>query len=172
MKKVPFFLLVMLVTVGAGCIEYSSTLPPAAPPPPPAATEPAAAPAPEPPVTPPPAPAPAPAPAPTPAPEPTPAPPAAAADPYEGWGTLTPGGVVSLRIPPGCHGDPGAGNIYVVCPTPGNDSPTPDMHISSDGIQVNIRRWEDQAWEHWDEVIASMRVLTPLSHDIQINVQK
>ena len=159
MKRLPAFLVVLLMTMGAGCIEYSSTLPPAAPPPPPATG-----------TTPPPAP-PEPAPAPAPTPAPTPAPPSASADPYEGWGTLTPGGVITLRIPPGCHGDPGAGNIYVVCPTPGNDTPTPDMHISSDGIQVNIRRWEDQAWDQWDMVINSIRVLTPMSHDIQINVQ-
>lgn len=104
-----------------------------------------------------------------PAPEPETAPPV---DPYEGWGTIQPGGVVSLRIPPGCHGDPGAGNIYVVCPTPGNDTPTPDMHVSSDGMQVNIRRWEDMDWEHWDKVVASLRVLAPLDREVQINIQK
>lgn len=93
-------------------------------------------------------------------------------DPYEGWGTIQPGGVVSLRIPPGCHGDPGAGNIYVICPTPGNDTPTPDMHVSSDGMQVNIRRWEDMEWEHWDKVVASLRVLAPLDREVQINIQK
>lgn len=100
-----------------------------------------------------------------------PPPPTETTDPYEGWGTLTPGGVVSLRIPSGCNSDPGAGSIYIVCPTPGNDMPTPDMHISSDGTQVNIRRWEDQEWEHWDNVIQSLEVLVPLSHDIQINIQ-
>jgi hypothetical protein len=94
------------------------------------------------------------------------------ADPYEGWGTLMPGGVVSLRIPPGCHGDPGAGNIYVVCPTPGNDTPTPDMHLSSDGIQVNISRWEGQDWDQWDKVVASLKVLVPLTHKIQINIEE
>lgn len=94
------------------------------------------------------------------------------ADPYAGWNEIEPGGVVSLRIPPGCKGDPGAGNIYVVCPTPGNDTPTPDMHISSDGIQVNIKRWEDQAWPEWNKVIASLKVLEPLDRDIQINIQK
>lgn len=94
------------------------------------------------------------------------------ADSYVGWGTIEPGGIVSLRIPPGCNADPGAGNIYVVCPTPGNDTPTPDMHISSDGIQVNIKRWEDMDWEHWDEVIASLRVLAPLGREVQINIQK
>ena len=104
-----------------------------------------------------------------PAPTPETAPPA---DPYEGWGTIQPGGVVSLRIPPGCHGDPGAGNVYVVCPTPGNDTPTPDMHVSSDGMQVNIRRWEDMDWEYWDKVVASLRVLAPLDREVQINIQK
>ena len=109
-------------------------------------------------------PEPAPAVAPQPAPEPE--------DPYAGWGTIQPGGVISMRIPPGCKGDPGAGNIYVVCPTPGNDTPTPDMHVSSDGLQVNIRRWEGMEWEHWDKVIASIRVLAPLDRDVQINIDR
>lgn len=100
------------------------------------------------------------------------APQPASTDPYEGWGTLEPGGVLSLRIPPGCHGDPGAGNIYVVCPTPGNDTPIPDMHISSDGQQVNIRRWEGLEWDQWDKVIASIKILAPLGRDVQINIQK
>ena len=146
MRSWVFFSLVLLIGLGAGCA------------PAPIAQAPAVV-----------APQPAPAPAPTPAAEPQPVP---SVDPYEGWGTIEPGGVVSLRIPPGCHGDPGAGNIYVVCPTPGNDTPTPDMHVSSDGMQVNIRRWEDMAWEHWDKVVASLRVLAPLGRDVQINIQK
>jgi hypothetical protein len=103
---------------------------------------------------------------------PTPAPVIPAEDPYEGWGTIMPGGVISLRIPPGCMGDPGAGSTYIVCPTPTDDTPTPGMRVSSDGIQVNIRRWEDLEWEHWDKVVASLKVLAPLDRDIQINIQK
>ena len=93
-------------------------------------------------------------------------------DPYEGWSTVTPGGVVSLRIPPGCIGDPGAGNLYIACQEPGDDTPTSRMHISSDGIQVNIRRGEDTAWDQWDTVIQSLEIVTPLNRDIQVNIQR
>lgn len=94
-----------------------------------------------------------------------------AVDPYEGWNTIEPGGVISLRIPPNCKGDPAAGNLYIVCPTLENENPPPDMHLSSDGIQVNIRRWEDQSWDQWDKVIASLKVIQGLDRDIQINIQ-
>jgi hypothetical protein len=98
--------------------------------------------------------------------------PAPVADAYEGWGTVTPGGVVTLRIPPGCTTDSGAGSTYIVCPTPGNDTPTPDMRISSDGQLVHIQRWENQKWEQWDKVIASLKVLAPLDREVTIQIQK
>lgn len=96
----------------------------------------------------------------------------AAADPYEGWGEIQPGGIVSLRIPPGCYGDPGAGSIYVICPTAEQPEPIPEFVASSDGIQVNIRRWEGLEVAHWDEIIASIRVLAPLDRAVQINIEK
>ncbi len=92
-------------------------------------------------------------------------------DPYEGWGTIEPGSVVSLRIPPGCSGDPGAGSIYVICPTADNPQPTPEFVTSSDGIVVNIRTWEGQPPADWDKIIDSLRVLTPVDHDIEIHVE-
>lgn len=46
------------------------------------------------------------------------------------------------------------------------------MRISSDGMQVNISRWEDLEWDQWDKVIASLRVLAPLDRAVQINIQK
>lgn len=105
-------------------------------------------------------------------PEPVEQAPVAVADPYEGWHEIQPGGVVSMRIPPNCQADPGAGNLYVVCPENEGDTPTPDMHISSDGIQVNIRRWENMEWDQWDKVIASLRVMPDLDRDVQISIQK
>lgn len=83
-----------------------------------------------------------------------------------------PGGAVSLRIPPGCQAEGAAGSTYVTCPTPGNPTPTPDLVASSDGLTVDIKRWEDQSWEHWDKVIASLRVLTPLDREVKITIQK
>ena len=46
------------------------------------------------------------------------------------------------------------------------------MQVSSDGQQVNIRHWEDLAWDQWDKVVASLKVITPLTHEIQINIEK
>lgn len=100
---------------------------------------------------------------------------APSSDTYEGWGEIRPGSVVSLRIPPGCHGDPGAGNIYVVCPTADDPEPDPVMHTSSDGITVNIGRWEGTdgpvAWDEYDKAVASLRVLRPMDRDIEIHVE-
>ena len=89
-------------------------------------------------------------------------------DAYEGWGTIQPGGVISLRIPPGCTGDPGAGSIFVICE--GGD--IPEFVASSDGMQVNIRRWEDMEVKEWDKILASMRLLTPLNRAVQINIDE
>lgn len=91
------------------------------------------------------------------------------ADTYEGWLAITSGGVVSMRIPPGCITDAGAGTMYVLCPEQGE---TPVMTVSSDGITVSIRRWEEGVWEYWDQVVASIEVVTPLAHDLTINIQK
>jgi len=91
-------------------------------------------------------------------------------DPYAGWQEIQAGGVVSFLIPPGCQGDPGAGSNYIVCPTEDNPTPTPEMVISSDGITVNVRRWEGMESPYWDQVIASMHVMTPVNRDITINI--
>jgi len=99
---------------------------------------------------------------------------AAAPDPYDGWGEIQPGGVVSLRIPPGCEGDPGAGNIYVICPTADEPRPDPVMHTSSDGVIVNIGHWEGENgptdWEPYEKVVESLRVRPGLDHDVTINI--
>lgn len=87
------------------------------------------------------------------------------------WRTFTESGV-EFKLPPGYKMDAGAGNRYVVRDDPNNPSPTPDMHISTDGLQVNFRRWEGNAWQYWDEVIASIRIKTPLTHQLQINIDK
>lgn len=87
------------------------------------------------------------------------------------WQTFNESGV-EFKLPPGYKMDPGAGQRYVVRDDPNNPSPTPDMHISSDGQQVNFRRWEGNSWQYWDQVIASIRIKTPLTHQLQINIDK
>ena len=90
----------------------------------------------------------------------------------ESWQTVTIGGIVSFEIPKTCTLDPGAGNAYLICPTAGNDQPTPEMNFSSDGITVNVHRWENLESPYWDHIVASMKVIQPMTHDITINVQK
>ncbi len=114
-------------------------------------------------------------------PTPTPVAPAAATpvvtappvvDAYAGWKTITPGGVISLKIPAHCHDSGAAGSTYVICPTPENEQPTPDMWISTDGSTVTIRRWENLDWEYRDKVIESLRVLVPLTHTVTVTINK
>lgn len=93
------------------------------------------------------------------------------ADPYEGWGEIRPGGVISLRIPPGCKGDPGAGSTYVYCGDL-EDQPLPEFVVSSDGIQVNVRRYEDLEVREWDKILSSMKLLMPLNRAVQINIDE
>ena len=88
------------------------------------------------------------------------------------WKTITIGGVVSFQIPPQCNTDAGAGSTYVTCPTANNPTPTPEFVFSSDGIQVNMRRHENLASPYWNDVLASMKVIQPLTHKIQINIDK
>lgn len=88
------------------------------------------------------------------------------------WKTVTIGGVVTFQIPPNCKADPGAGSTYITCPTPDNETPTPEFVFSSDGIQVNMRRWEDMESPYWNDVVASLRVIAPLNRAIQINIAK
>lgn len=91
---------------------------------------------------------------------------------YKGWKTVQIGGVVNFQIPPNCVADAGAGSTYISCPTPGNDSPTPEFVFSSDGIQVNMRRWENTESPYWKDVLASIKLIQPLTHKIQINIDK
>ncbi len=91
---------------------------------------------------------------------------------YKNWKNVNIGGVVSFQIPPNCNAEPGAGSTYVSCPTPNNETPTPEFVFSSDGIQVNMKRWEGLNSPYWDDVVASLRVVTPLNRAIQINIAK
>ncbi len=91
---------------------------------------------------------------------------------YKDWKTVQIGGVVSFLIPPNCIADPGAGSTYITCPTAGNETPTPEFVFSSDGIQVNMKRWEDMESPYWKDVLASMKVIQPLTHKIQINIDQ
>ncbi len=88
------------------------------------------------------------------------------------WQTVTIGSIVSFEIPKACQLDAGAGNAYLICPTAENDQPTPEMNFSSDGITVNVHRWEKIESPYWDHIVASMKVIQPLTHDITINVEK
>ncbi len=88
------------------------------------------------------------------------------------WKTITIGGVVNFSIPSHCTADPGAGTTYITCPTKDNETPTPEFTFSSDSIQVNMRHWEGLSSPYWNDVVASMRVITPLTHAIQINIEK
>ncbi len=91
---------------------------------------------------------------------------------YKNWKTIIIGGVVSFQIPPHCTTDAGAGSTYVTCPTKNNGTSPPEFVFSSDGIQVNMRRHENLASPYWNDVLASMKVIQPLTHKIQINIDK
>lgn len=88
------------------------------------------------------------------------------------WKTITIGGVATFEVPETCITDPGAGTTYLACPTDENPTPTPEMTFSSDGVTVNVRRWEGLESPYWDHVIASMTVLQPMTRDITINIDK
>ncbi len=100
----------------------------------------------------------------------------ATADKYKDWKTIQVGGIVSFQIPPNCITDAGAGSTYVSCPTAGSNtndqSPNAEFVFSSDGIQVNMRRWQGKQSIYWNDVLASMKVIQPLTHKIQINIDK
>jgi hypothetical protein len=91
---------------------------------------------------------------------------------YKDWKTIRVGEIVSFLIPPNCSGDPGAGSVYINCPTAGDNSPTPEFVFSSDGIQVNVRRWENKQSPYWNDMLASMKIIQPLNRTIQINIDK
>lgn len=100
------------------------------------------------------------------------APTVASSDDTVSWQTVTIGGIVTFEIPKDCSLDSGAGNAYLICPTADNSQPTPEMKFSSDGITVNIRRWENLESPYWDHIVGSLKIVQPMTHDITINVQK
>ncbi len=89
---------------------------------------------------------------------------------YKNWKTITIGGVVSFQIPPNCRAGGAAGSTYISCPTIDNETPIPEFYFSSDGIQVNMKRYENLESPYWKDVLASMRVIQPLNHKIEINI--
>lgn len=91
---------------------------------------------------------------------------------HSDWKTITIGGVVNFQIPPNCSPDPGAGSTYIICPTTDNKNPDAEFVFSSDGIQVNMRRWKNKQSPYWNDVLASMKVIQPLDRTIQINIEK
>ena len=88
------------------------------------------------------------------------------------WKEIIIGGVVSFKIPPHCRTGGGAGSTYVVCPDKPEDTPPPEFAFSSDGIQVNMKRWEGLSSPYWSDVLATMKVIQPLTHKIQINIDQ
>jgi len=88
------------------------------------------------------------------------------------WQTVTIGNVATFEIPSTCRLDSGAGNAHLICPTAENSQPIPEMNFSSDGITVNVHRWEGLETPYWDHIVGSMKVVQPMDHDITINVEK
>ncbi|HSR89629.1 MAG TPA: hypothetical protein VLK22_04555 [Candidatus Udaeobacter sp.] len=86
--------------------------------------------------------------------------------------TYSIGGIVNFQVPASCNSDAGAGSIYIVCPDDPKATSSPQFVFSSDGIQVNMRRWNNYQSPYWDDVLASMKVVQPLTHEIQINIEK
>ncbi len=86
--------------------------------------------------------------------------------------TVVIGGVVTVEIPKNCTTEGAAGSTYISCPTADNPTPTPEMVISSDGKQVNVKRWEGLESPIWNDVVKSLKITTPLDRAIQINVEK
>lgn len=93
-------------------------------------------------------------------------------DGVSAWQTVTIGGVVTFEIPKTCKLDSGAGSSYLYCPTAENDQPLAEMVFSTDGSTVNVRRYENLETPYWDHIIASMKIVQPMTRDITINVEK
>ncbi|MBP9718393.1 hypothetical protein KBD59_03800 [Candidatus Gracilibacteria bacterium] len=80
--------------------------------------------------------------------------------------TITAGGVVTMTIPENCETDSGAGTTHVVC------NRLDRVAITSDGLIVKIRQGSNPNWDYWNDFIASIRVKTPLSHGITIQIEQ
>jgi len=96
----------------------------------------------------------------------------APADGVDEWQTVAIGGIVTFEIPGACRLSPGAGNAYLICPTDAIPEPSPEMNFSSDGITVNVHRWEGLESPYWNHIVASMKVVQPMERDITINIEK
>ncbi|GEM_PF-5812073 len=103
---------------------------------------------------------------------PTPQPPLVVEkDPYDGWLTVSAGEIISLRLPPNCATDSGAGSMYVAC----GDTDQTRVHtmtMSSDGQILHIRRGAYKNWPAWDAVMGSMRIKSPLNRSVTISLDE
>ncbi len=88
------------------------------------------------------------------------------------WQTVTIGGIVSFEIPSTCRLGTDAKWMSLICPTTENDQPTPEMSFVLEGNAVSVYRYENLETPYWDHVIASMKIVQPMTRDITINVQK
>lgn len=97
---------------------------------------------------------------------------AQASDPYTEWQLIPIADAATIMVPPGYRANAGAGSMYFIKPTSANPTPTPDFVVSTDGEHISIKRWENQGWQYWDQMIASIRVKTPLSHPLNITIDQ
>lgn len=88
-----------------------------------------------------------------------------------GYTTHEFGGVVTIDLPASCTIDGAAGSSYVICPTEDNPTPTPEMVVSSDGITVNIKKWEGLNTEFYQRAVSTLKVKTPLTRAINITIE-
>ncbi|MBU0597222.1 hypothetical protein KJ641_03665 [Patescibacteria group bacterium] len=86
--------------------------------------------------------------------------------------TLSFGGAITMEMPIGCRIDGVAGSSYIVCPTVESPTPSPSMVVSTDGLTVNIRRWEANSSDIWDHALDSLKILSPHDKELQINIEK
>lgn len=92
---------------------------------------------------------------------------------YKDWNRVVIEEMIALHIPPTCIADTGRETSIIVCPTQENPTPTPAMYITfHGGGEIEIFRWEDMEWEGWDDVVASIQILTPLTQKLQLTIQK
>ena len=89
-------------------------------------------------------------------------------DPFE---QIIVGGALSLDIPPHCEVEGAAGSTYISCAPEGTEQSQVDMIISTDGTVFHVRRGEGYLSPYWDDMVASIRVLTPQSREIQLTIE-